>query len=93
MAITKSEKLNHIEIRPAGDSNDLVEPRNNDYPTIFISKDIILDDPSDDELPVINRKDYSLFKWQHPDSNGDVIETDYSGEDALVRSILDKIWN
>ncbi len=48
----------------------------------------VMDDPNDDDLPVVATKVVHLYKFVEDDGDA----TDYSGEDALVVSVCDAIW-
>ena len=85
MAITKTVGLKRIDILPIAGSD----------PRVDVRKVVTFDDPSDDQLPSVQDYTATLYKYTlTTNEEGEEVQvaTDYSAEDALVRSICDAIW-
>lgn len=87
MAITKTRKLNKIEIYPTDD-------------TYFLNvlSEVKWDDPEDDELPIIKREEHTIKKQTLVRSEEEgvasyYIDTDYSNEEQLVQDICNLLWS
>ena len=87
MAITKVTKVQRIEVYPAHDST-AASTKMEAHETMMVVYEDTLDDSADADLPVTATRVKHLTKLVAEDGAA----TDYSGEDALVKSIADKIW-
>ena len=87
MAITKVTKVQRIEVYPAVDST-AASTKMEAHETMMIVYEDTLDDSADADLPVTATRVKHLTKLVADDGAA----TDYSGEDALVKSICDAIW-
>ena len=88
MAITKVTKVQRIEVYPPADSSaeDTVNAK---HETVMVVYEDTLDDSADADLPVTATRVKNLTKLVADDGAA----TDYSGEDALVKSVADKLWS
>lgn len=91
MAIEKTRALQRLEVYPSNGDED---------PRIMVVYENTFDDSEDDELPVVQTQVKHLHKTtknvDHSDPENPVtttVDTDYSGEDALVISVCDAIWS
>ena len=87
MAITKTTILNDITIWPSEATGD--SQLNSNHPRIVLTYEDIIDDTEDADLPIKVIREKYLYKFLE---NGGA-ETDYSGEDALVKSVCAVIWS
>jgi len=87
MAITKTTKVQRVEVYPLADSN-AADTLNAKHPTLMVVYEDTLDDSGDADLPVTATRVKYLTKFV--EDGGEA--TDYSAEDGLVKSICDKIW-
>lgn len=86
MAITKTINIKRIDVIIITDSD----------PRVDVRKVVTFDDPSDDQLPSVHDYTTTLYKYTlTTNEEGEQVQvaTDYSAEDALVRSICDAIWS
>ena len=88
MAITKVTKVQRMEVYPPADSSaeDTVNAK---HETVMVVYEDTLDDSADADLPVTATRVKNLTKLVEDDGAA----TDYSGEDALVKSVADKLWS
>jgi hypothetical protein len=87
MAITKTRTLVCLDVHPLADSG-AESTANAKHPTIIVQYEHTFDDPDDDLLPA--KTDESREITRYVEDGGSA--TDYSGEDALVRTVADAIW-
>ena len=101
MGMTKSTTVTSITITPSVNTAASAST-NNGNPTIRVWSDISIDDPTDDQLPIIsNGEAINLAKYTIiPNESGSlVIPTNVTGSlmtttgSALVVSIADAIWS
>lgn len=81
MAMTKSSNLQEIRIINAS----------SDVPILLLTEEITIDDPEDNQLPMTTRNRRSIPK-QTENSDGEMVDTDISGEDQLVQDIAAVVW-
>jgi len=87
MAITKTTTVQRIEVYPLADSS-APDTANTKHPTVMVVYEDMLDDSEDAELPVTATRVKYLNKFV--EDGGEA--TDYSTEDALVRTVCGAIW-
>ena len=87
MAITKTTKVQRIEVYPLSDSS-AADTANAKHPTLMVVYEDTLDDSGDADLPVVATRVKYLNKFVEDGGAA----TNYSTEDGLVKSICDKIW-
>jgi hypothetical protein len=88
MAITKDRQVQRLEVYPARDAS-ADTTSNQAHPYMMVCYNDVMDDPDDDDLPVIAQRNKHLYKYV--EDGGDA--TDYSGEDAFVQTVCDAIWS
>ena len=88
MAITKTTKVQRVEVYPAMDSS-AASTTNDAHERLMVVYEDTLDDSADADLPVTATRVKNLTKLVEDDGAA----TDYSGEDALVKSVADKLWS
>ena len=88
MAITKTTKVQRIEVYPPADSS-AADSTNAKHETVMVVYEDTLDDSGDAELPVTATRVKHLSKWQEDGGSATV----YTNEDNLVRAVLDAIWS
>ena len=88
MAITKTTKVQRVEVYPAADSS-AASTTNDAHERLMVVYEDTLDDSADADLPVTATRVKNLTKLVADDGAA----TDYSGEDALVKSVADKLWS
>ena len=88
MAITKVTKVQRIEVYPAVDST-AGATKMDAWARLMVVYEDTLDDSADADLPVTATRVKNLTKLVADDGAA----TDYSGEDALVKSVADKLWS
>ena len=88
MAITKTTKVQRVEVYTAMDSS-AASTTNNAHERLMVVYEDTLDDSADADLPVTATRVKNLTKLVADDGAA----TDYSGEDALVKSVADKLWS
>lgn len=76
-------------------TNTLTEIRVQTYPSdpavLLIEEQITIDDPDDDQLPLITRNRRSIPK-QTENSDGVMVNTDISGEEQIIQDIAAVVW-
>lgn len=87
MAITKSKSVQRLEVYPPADTS-ADDAHNAKHESVMVVYKNLMDDPNDDDLPVVAEKVVRLYKFVEDDGDA----TDYSGQDALVVSVCDAIW-
>lgn len=87
MAITKTTKVQRVEVYPAMDSS-AASTTNNAHERLMVVYEDTLDDSADADLPVTATRVKHLTKLVEDGGAA----TDYSGEDALVKTICAAIW-
>lgn len=88
MAITKDRQVQRLEVYPAQDAS-ADATLNQAHAHVMVCYDHVIDDPDDDDLPVIAQRTKHLHKYVEDGGAA----TDYSGEDALVQTVCDAIWS
>ena len=92
MAITKTRKVQSIEVQPAQDTDATGIYINNSAPTVHVQYMNVFDDSGDAELPVSISKFVHISKWVVAEDESTTL-TDYSSEDALVQAVCGAIWS
>ena len=87
MAITKTTKVQRVEVYPLADSS-AADTTNAKHPTLMVVYEDTLDDSGDADLPVVATRVKYLNKFVEDGGAA----TNYSSENELVKSICDKIW-
>ena len=87
MAITKTTKVQRVEVYPPADSS-AASTTNDAHERLMVVYEDTLDDSADADLPVTATRVKHLTKLVEDGGAA----TDYSGEDALVKTICDAIW-
>ena len=87
MAITKVKSVQRLEVYPPADTS-ADDAHNAKHESVMVVYENVMDDPNDDDLPVVATQVIHLNKFVEDDGAA----TDYSGEDALVVSVCDAIW-
>ena len=87
MAITKTTKVQRIEVYPPVDTS-AADSANAKHETVMVVYEDTLDDSADAELPVTATRVKNLSKWQEDGGSATV----YTNEDNLVKAVLDAIW-
>ena len=87
MAITKTTKVQRIEVYPPADSS-AADSANAKHETVMVVYEDTLDDSADADLPVTAIR----VKYLHKFVEDGGAATDYSGEDALVQTVCGAIW-
>ncbi len=88
MAITNVRTVQRIEIYPPADTS-AADTANTKHETVMIVYNHTFDDSEDASLPVGTTASKFLSKFV--EDAGDA--TNYSSEDALVKTICDAIWS
>jgi hypothetical protein len=88
MAITKTTKLNHIEVYEAIDSS-AADSSNTKHARVRAEYIDTLDDSEDADLPVSVGRTVYLTKFVEDGGAA----TDYSNEHALVKTICAAVWS
>ena len=88
MAITKTTKVERIEVYPPADSS-AADSANAKHETVMVVYNDTLDDSSDADLPVTATRVKHLYKFVEDGGAA----TDVSGEDALVQTVCGAIWS
>lgn len=81
MAMTKTSTLTEIRVQ--------MYPSNPSV--LLIEEQITIDDPDDDQLPLITRNRRSIAK-QRENSDGVMVNTDISGEEQVIQDIAAVVW-
>ena len=87
MAITKITKVGRIEVYPAINST-LAATKMDAHETVMVVYEDTLDDSGDADLPVTATRVKHLTKLVADDGAA----TDYSAENALVKTVCAAIW-
>ena len=58
---------------------------------LLITEEMTMDDPDDNQLPVTTKNRRSIAK-QTENAEGEMVNTDLSGEDQLVQDIAAVVW-
>ena len=87
MAITKTTKVQRIEVYPPFDST-LAATKINAHETVMVVYEDTLDDSGDADLPVTATRVKHISKLVEDDGAA----TDYSGENTLVKVVCAAIW-
>ena len=88
MAITKTTKVERIEVYPPADSS-AADSANAKHETVMVVYNDTLDDSSDADLPVTATRVKHLQKFVEDGGAA----TSYSSEDALVQTVCGAIWS
>ena len=87
MAISKTTKVQRMEVYPLVDSS-AADSTNAKHETVMVVYEDTLDDSEDADLPVVATRVKHLTKYV---SDGGAA-TNYTSEDALVKTVCDAIW-
>ena len=87
MAITKTTVVQRMEVYPAIDST-LAATKMDAHETVMVVYEDTLDDSGDADLPVTATRVKHITKLVVDDGAA----TDYSGENALVKTVCAAIW-
>lgn len=88
MAITKTTTLIRAEVYPTPEPSAAITT-NAGNPCICVLEKIELDDPSDNQLPIISQKSRTILRYVEDGGAA----TNVSSEDSLVQSIAGAIWS
>jgi len=88
MAITKTTKVQRIEVYPPADTS-AADTANAKHETLMVVYHDILDDSEDADLPVTATRVKHLSKFVEDGGAA----TGYATEDTLVKTVLDAIWS
>ena len=88
MAITKTTKVQRIEVYPPADSS-AADTLNAKHETVMVVYEDTLDDSADADLPVTAVRVKHLSKFVEDGGAA----TGYASEDNLVKAVLDAIWS
>ena len=88
MAITKTTKVQRIEVYPPADTS-AADTTNAKHETLMVVYEDTLDDSGDADLPVTATRVKHLSKFV--EDGGEA--TGYATEDTLVKDICGKIWS
>ena len=86
MAITKEKTVNKVEVYPPSDPS-AESTSNNKWSRLWVEYKIVLDDTSDDELPVTSYTQKNLVRY-----NTDGSPYDYNSEDEYVKTLIGVLW-
>ena len=95
MAITKTTRLERVEVVPAADP-DAADTLNTGNPTLMCVYIDSMDDPDDDDLPQSFPRVKNLERYVvtiNDDDTTTSTATDVTGEDQLVQDICGAIWS
>lgn len=92
MAITKTRKLQRMEVLPAIDADATGININHSVPRVQVEYIHVFDDSEDAELPVSIHNFTTINKWVVAEDESTTL-TDYSSEDALVQAVCGAIWS
>tara|TARA_A100001015_G_C15022506_1_gene728715 strand:+ start:35 stop:301 length:267 start_codon:yes stop_codon:yes gene_type:complete len=87
MAITKVTNIQRLEVYPPADTS-ADDAHNAKHETVMVVYEDILDDSTDDDLPVVATRVKHLSKYVEDGGSA----TDYSGELQLVQDVCGAIW-
>mgnify|MGYP003131795618 FL=1 len=88
MAITKTTAVQRIEVYPPMDTS-AANSSNDKHERVMVVYEDTLDDSSDAELPVTATRVKHFKKYVSDGGSA----TDYSAENALVKTVCDAIWS
>ena len=88
MAITKTTKVQRIEVYPPADTS-AADSTNAKHETVMVVYEDTLDDSEDKDLPVVATRVKNLTKFVEDGGAA----TGYATEDNLVKDICGKIWS
>ena len=88
MAITKTTKVQRMEVYPPADSS-AADSANAKHETVMVVYEDTLDDSADKDLPVVATRVKNLTKFVEDGGAA----TGYATEDTLVKAVLDAIWS
>ena len=94
MAITKTTSVQRCEVYPQSDA-DAANTLNAGNPTVMVVYEDSMDDPDDNDLPVVATRAKHLKRYtvtMDDDGNETSTATDVTGEDQLVQDICGAIW-
>ena len=86
MAMTKTVTLQYFEVHSADNSD---ADTNMGNPTLHVFYSVKVDDPSDEELPIRQSKNYTIARYSDEENQ---TATDVSNEDQLVQDVCAAIW-
>lgn len=89
MAITKTTKVQRVEVYPPMDA-DAADTLNTGNPTVMCVYEDAMDDPDDNDLPVTATRVKHLMRYSDEEN---ATATDVTGEDQLVQDICGAIWS
>ena len=89
MAITKTTSVQRCEVYPQSDA-DAADTLNSGNPTVMCVYEDAMDDPDDNDLPVVATRVKHLVRYSDEDN---ATATDVTGEDQLVQDICGAIWS
>lgn len=88
MAISKNPRIQRIEVYPASDES-ASDTSNAKHPHIMAVYEDVIDDPDDDDLPVVATRTKHIHKYVE---DGGAL-SDYSSELQLVQDICSELWS
>ena len=89
MAITKTTSVQRVEVYPQSDSS-AADTLNSGNPTVMVVYEDSMDDPDDNDLPVVATRVKHLVRYSDEDNATATVVT---GEDQLVQDICGAIWS
>jgi hypothetical protein len=95
MAITKTTSVQRVEVYPQSDA-DAADTLNSGNPTVMVVYEDAMDDPDDNDLPVVATRVKHLQRYTitiNDDQTETSAATDVTGEDQLVQDICGAIWS
>ena len=92
MAITKTRKLQSIQVLPAQDTDATGIYINQSVPRVHVEYIHVFDDSEDAELPVSIHNFININKWVVAEDASTTL-TNYSSEDALVQAVCGAVWS
>ena len=95
MAITKTTSVQRVEAYPQSDAN-AADTLNSGNPTVMVVYEDAMDDPDDNDLPVVATRVKHLSRYTitvADDGTESSAATDVTGEDQLVQDICGAIWS
>lgn len=88
MAITKTTKVQRVEVYPLSDSS-AEDTANAKHPTVMVVYEDTLDDTEDADLPIVATRVKHLHKFVEDGGAA----TDVTGEATLVQDICGGVWS
>lgn len=89
MAITKTTSVQRVEVYPQSDA-DAADALNSGNPTVMVVYEDAMDDPDDNDLPVVATRVKHLDRYSDETNQTATVLT---GEDQLVQDICGAIWS